>query len=265
MSVHKSAQALAYSEFERQMIKLYNHTTERARSLPVRIQKFTNPKLLAPLNRAYSAVIYACEQNARNAEARVRRQKYLAAAAREIANTQKPLLVICNLKDVTQASAKRWAEMFNYELSLIWGVAKFSPEEKPVLISYPKNKIKKLKFLDTMCKLHRFTYEKIGHAPMYCKDTLSDRIADFIDTALCEVIFANEVFPQSKAEAEERAKHLITATDALNGLQRPLLSLWNIMECSENIMREWSDLLDSELRLLEGLKNADKERYKHLV
>jgi hypothetical protein len=265
MSVHKSAQALAYSEFERQMIKLHNHTTERAKSLPVRIQKFTNPKLLAPLNRAYTAVVYASEQNVRNAEARVRRQKYLAAAAREIANIQKPLLVICNLKDVTQSSAKRWTEMFNYELSLIWGVAKFFPEEKPVLISYPKNKIKKLKFLNTMCELHRFTYEKIGHAPMYCEDTLSDRIADFIDTALCEVIFANDVFPQTKGEAEEREKHLITATDALNGLQRPLLSLWNIMGYSENIMREWSDLLDSELNLINGLINADSKRYKHLV
>ena len=265
MSVHKSAQALAYSEFERQMINLHKHTAERAKSLPVRIQKFANPKILAPLNRAYSAVIYASEQNARNAEARDRRQKYLAAAAREIAKIQKPLFVICNLKDLTQSSAKRWTEMFNYELSLIWGVAKFSPEEKPVLISYPKNKIKKLKFLNTMCKLHRYTYEKIGHAPMYCKDTLSDRIADFIDTALFEVILANEIFPQSKAEAQERALHLTNATDALNGLQRPLLSLWNIMEYSENIMREWSDLLDSELRLIKGLKDADRERYKNLV
>jgi hypothetical protein len=133
-----------------------------------------------------------------------------------------------------------------------------------MLISYPKSKMQKLNFLNVMSKLHKYTYEKIGHAPMYCKDTLCDRISDFIDTALFEVISANDNYPESKAETKEREKHLINAIDALNGLQRPTLSLWNIMEYSENIMSEWSELLDSEISLLEGLKKSDKERFKNL-
>ena len=75
---------------------------------------------------------------------------------------------------------------------------------------------------------------------------------------------ANNIVPTTQAEADARAKRFQAAIDSLNALQTPLLALWNIMDYSENIMDEWSGLLDEELRLLEGLKKADRERYKNL-
>lgn len=65
--------------------------------------------------------------------------------------------------------------------------------------------------MKTMAELHRFTYTKIGHAPNHCKDTISDRIADFINTALCEIVLANHKIPETKAEAAVRAAHIFGA------------------------------------------------------
>lgn len=185
------------------------------------------------------------------------------AAVQQLVSLQKPLLAAWNLLGIEEESTARWADMINREIALIWGVTKWK-ETQPMIIALPKRKMEKLEFLKTMAELHRFTYMKIGHAPTHCKDTISDRIADFVNTALCEIVLANHKIPETKAEANERAAHIQSAIDSLNGLQRPLLALWLIQDYSENEMDEWAGLIDKELRLLEGLKTADAERYKNL-
>lgn len=246
------------------MAALHKYTTERLNSVPVRYKKFVNPRVYEPTNRAYTAVILANEQSARTEAGKKIRVKTLDVAIRQIMSLQKPLLAVWNLMDIKEESAKDWTEKINREIALIWGVTKRPKEEQPMFIALPKAKMKRLAFLETLAELHKYTYTKIGHAPDYCKDTLSNRIADFIDTALYEVILANHHIPTTKAEAQERENHLQAAINSLNGMQRPLLSLWLIMEYSEATMDEWAGLLDKELRLLDGLKTADRERYKNL-
>lgn len=133
-----------------------------------------------------------------------------------------------------------------------------------MIVALPKSKIQRLAFLQKMSELHKYTYQKIGHAPNDCKDFISGKIADYIDTALCAVVLANHKIPETRAEADKRAGHLQAAIDSLNAMQRPLLALWNIMEYSENTMDEWAGLLDEELKILEGLKKADQARYKDI-
>lgn len=246
------------------MVSITNETKDRLNKVPARYKKFINPKVYDPTNKAYTAVILASEQNARTKTGYQNREKMLDAAVRAIISLQKPMYAAWNLMGTEDGAIQRWTERYNKEIALLWGVLKRPKEEQPVFIALPKTKMKRLAFLKTMSELHKYTYEKIGHAPEYCKDTLSNRIADFIDTALYEVVIGNHKIPETKEQARKREEHLQAAIDSLNGLQRPLFALWNIMDYSENIMNEWSELLDTELKLLEGLMEADKERYKKL-
>ena len=127
-----------------------------------------------------------------------------------------------------------------------------------------KEKFKRLAFLGKMAELHRYTFQKTAHAPHDCFDALSIRIDDFVTNALYDVVMANAKEPRTKAEAQTRDAWLKDAIDNLNAMQRPMVGLWNIMQYSEKIMDEWAGMIDEEIRILTGLREADRKRYSGL-
>lgn len=263
MSVLRSRRKVAYSEFERQMANICRYTNDRLGSVPARYRKFLYPKVYNPMNAAYTNLILANEQNARTKTGIERRNAYFGVALKHICSMQKPMLSLWNIIDVKEESCEQWANMFNREIALIFGAAK-KQEDCNMFVALPRSKIQKLAFLNKMSELHKFTYQKIGHAPEYCKDLLSCKIAEFADAALYCIVMANHKIPETKSDAEKRLGYIQGAIDNLNGMQRPLLALWNIMDYSEKIMDDWAGLLSDELRILEGLKKADSSRYKNL-
>ena len=263
MSVLRSKRKIAFSEFERQMAIICRYTSDRLNSVPSRYRKFLYPKVYNPMNAAYTNLILANEQSARTQKGIEKRAIYFNVALKYVLSMQKPMLSLWNTIDVKEESCKQWADMFNREIALILGAAK-KQEVCKMFVALPKSKIQKLAFLNNMAELHKFTYQKIGHAPEYCKDLLSCKIADFIDAALYCIVMANHKIPETKAEAEKRLEYIQGAIDNLNGMQRPLLALWNIMDYSEKVMDDWAGLLSDEIRILEGLKKADNNRYKNL-
>lgn len=263
MSVLRGKRKVAFTEFERQMGVICRVIKDRLNSVPARYRKFINPKLYEPANKAYTAVILANEQSPRTAQGLQRRNALFDTALKSILQMQKPLIAYWNIKDSSEGGIKEVVDMLNREIALIYGVTK-RQEAQPMIVALPKEKMKRLAFLNKMGELHKYTYQKIGHAPNDCKDFISGKIADFVDTALYAVVMANHKIPETKDEAEKREKNLQLAIDSINGMQRPLLALWNIMDYSESVMDEWAGLLDDELKILEGLKTADKARYKTL-
>lgn len=263
MSVLRSKRKVAFSEFERQMAIICRHTNDRLTSVPSRYRKYLYPKIYNPMNAAYTNLILANEQNSRTQRGAEKRAVYFDYAMKNLLSMQKPMIALWNVLDVKEESCKQWADMFNREIALITGVTR-KQEVKEMFVALPKTKIQKLAFLSKMAELHKYTYQKIGHAPEFCKDLLSCKIAEFIDTALYCVVMANHKIPETKTDAKKRSDYIQGAIDNLNGMQRPLLALWNIMDYSENVMDEWAGLLSEELKILEGLKKADNNRYKNL-
>ena len=43
-----------------------------------------------------------------------------------------------------------------------------------------------------------------------------------------------------------------------------MLSLFTMLEYSENVMREWSRMLAEEIKLLTALQKSDKKRFNNL-
>lgn len=263
MAVIRRKRAVAYTEFERQMENICKELKSRLASLPARYHKYLDRRIYEPASHAYSAVILANEQAANDEQGQAKRLTLFCAALEQLGKLQKPLLAYWNIKDSKEGGMKQIADMISREYALIYGVMR-RKDRPPMLLTLPKQKIKNLQFLGVMCALHKYTYQKIGHAPNDCTDFISKQIAEFADTALYHVVLANYKIPTTRQEAEVRARHLQSAIDCLNGMQRPMLALWNLMEYSEKTMDDWAGLLDEELKLLEGLKKADKARYKGL-
>lgn len=262
MSVHARKRKIAYGEFEHNMRRFCKQLNERLKSVPARYQRYINPKLYNSSNRAYTALIYANEQNGNTEKGKARRNLFFAEALKCIKDLRKPLYAAFNVLDASEGGMQVFVDLLNREVALVCGL--MGKEYKQMFYILPRRKFEKVLFLRKMSELHKYTYEKIGHAPKYCRDTLCEQIADIIDNALYWAVDANQIIPQKKEEAEQRDEELKNAIDSLNTLQRPLLSLWNLMDYSERIMDEWAGLIDEELRLLEGIRRADKTRYKSM-
>lgn len=264
MGVLRSKRGLAYSEFERNMWKIHMDLESRLHALPVRYKKHICDKVYEPLNACYNALIISDEQKGSAQAAKDKRQKYFKLAIQNLMRMQKPLMAFFNIRDVGEAGEEELERALNYEIALIYGAAGWPKEEKPVFVVLRKRKFKQLAFLGKMAELHKYTFQKTSHAPNDCFDSLSVRIEDFATNALYAVVMANQREPKTRKEAQIRDAWLKDAIDNLNGMQRPLVGLWNIMDYSENIMDEWSGMIDEEIRILTGLREADRKRYSGL-
>lgn len=263
MAVLRRKRAVAFTEFERQMANICKELNARLNTLPARYHKYLDRRIYEPANQAYADTILANEQSDRNPGARDKRRACLLDALECLAKLQPPMLAYWNLKDSTEGGMNQLADMVNREYALIYGMLQRT-EALPMMLTIPRHKAKELQFIKTMCDLHKYSYQRIGHAPAGCTDFIGQQLALFADDALYHVIAANRKMPETKQEALQRAHHLQAAIDSLNGMQRPVLALWNLMDYSERTMDEWAGLIDTELKLLEGLKKADKARYSAL-
>lgn len=264
MGVLRSKRGIAYSEFERNMWKIHLNLEQRMHALPVRYKKHICDRLYEPMNLAYNALIIADEQKGSASAAKDKRQKYFTMGFHALMQMEKPLMAFFNIRDVSEEGEEQIEKAMNYEIALIWGAAGWEKEEKPVFHVLKKNKFRKLAFLSKMAELHRYTFQKTAHAPNDAFDALSVRIDDFATNALYDVVMANVREPKTREEAKRRVAWLKDAIDNLNAMQRPLVGLWNIMEYSEKIMDEWAGMIDEELRILSGLREADRKRYSGL-
>ena len=264
MGVLRSKRGIAYSEFERNMWKIHIDLENRMHALPVRYKKHICDRLYEPMNRAYNALIIADEQKGSASAAKDKRQKYFTMGIHYLMQMEKPLMAFFNIREISENGAESIEKAMNYEIALIWGVTGWPKEEKPVFHILNKTKFKRLAFLGKMAELHRYTFQKTAHAPNDCFDALSVRIDDFATNALYDVVMANVREPRTREEARTRDAWLKDAIDNLNAMQRPMVGLWNIMQYSEKIMDEWAGMIDEEIRILTGLREADRKRYSGL-
>ena len=274
MAVLRSKRGIAPSEFERNMAKIHRDLESRMHALPARYKKHLCEALYTPMNACYNALIIADEQKGGGPTGKDKRQKYFKAAMTYLMRMEKPLNAFINIRDIKDSVRAGIEKALNFEIALIWGAAGWDDaarraqygimEVKPVFRIFRKDKNKKLAFLGKMAELHKYTFQKTAHAPNSAFDALSRRIDDFATNALYDVNMANLREPTTREEAKTRDAWLKDAIDNLNGMQRPMVGLWNIMDYSETIMDEWSGMIDEELRILTGLRDADRKRYSGL-
>ena len=86
-----------------------------------------------------------------------------------------------------------------------------------------------------------------------------------MNDAWYQCVSANRKIPTTKQEVISRQKHISNAISDLHKMNRPMLSLFILMDYSEREMREWADLLTEQIRLLYALQKSDKKRFGKLL
>ena len=265
MSVLARNRRLSTMEFEMNCARLVQLTAQRADHIPARYKKFVRPRLMELTTSAYHSAIMANEADSRTETGRADRRKLFERSIRCLVALQKPLVVYWSLFDSKEGGIRDWGDLVNKELALLHGAAHFEDDrEVPMIKTFDLKYSDDRMFLNKMRELHKYTYSKICSVPLEYKDHLSDQILQFVDDALFCTLQGNDIFPTTRKQYEVRDKYLKRAIDNLNGLQRPLYALWNVMCYSENTMDEWAGQINECIKLLSGLRSSDRKRFGKL-
>ena len=75
---------------------------------------------------------------------------------------------------------------------------------------------------------------------------------------------ANSVFPKNQHEAQIRRDYLIHAYAELQSLVSQIEAANELFGLEPDAMKFWMDIVDTEIRLVRGVMEKDRERYKDL-
>lgn len=119
-------------------------------------------------------------------------------------------------------------------------------------MSVPKGRRKNAysEFEQKMIDLHKMTAERLATTPARYKKLITEEVYYYTNTAYWAVLHASEIKPKNKDKIDQRNMMLSSAVDALQKLQKPLWTFWNISKYNEERMAYWVEQLNGELRIL---------------
>lgn len=271
MSILKNRRNLSRYEYERSFDIAYKHIVKCMNATPNRLKRWINVPINKKLNETYMNIM-ELRTNYFPKET-IKRSTYeiLNSSIDGILGLQLHFYSYWNVMGYNDKKKAHWCDLFNHDLVLLRGLLYKNPlynscnDEMEYKIVYYKNEdIKNAKFLSNMSKLHNYTHRKIAHAKLIYADRECAMISDLIDYAWFYSLEANRKIPKTKKEYEHRKNCVSNAISCLKKIEVPLVSLFNLMEYSENILHEWSSLFSSTLKNLYGIKKSDNERFSKL-
>lgn len=266
MSVIKAKRHTAKSEFEHTFSQYYAESRRLLNKVPQRRKKYICPKIIWLNNSIYNdLMIVQSNLFAKRKDKKDEKYIRIISSLNKIEHLEKVIMVYSSIMSLPFDKQCQWCDPLNKEIALLNGmIQNESDKSKFRICVLDWDKIHKFKVLDNMVFLHRYTHGKAVRATNLLENAETPLIIDLIDEAFYNVMKSNTFYPKNKDEFEDRIKRIERALVCLNEIQRPLLSYFNIMKYSNRVMAEWSNLIDSEIKLLKGLLKSDKKRLSRL-
>jgi len=263
MSVITAKRHTAKSEFEHTFSLFYADSRRLLSKVPKRRERFICPKIIWLNNSIYNDLMIVQEiLFTKQKDKKIEKQNRIKNALEKIAELEKPIMVYSNIMAMPFDKQCNWCKTLNKEIALLNGMLENESDKSNCRIEVLDwEKIHKFKAVNNMCSLHRYTHGKAVRAVNIFDNGDTALVIELIDEAFYNVIKANSSFPNNKEEYEMRIKRIERALQCLNEIQRPMLSYFNVMKYSNRVMREWSDILNKEIKLLKGLQKSDKKRF----
>ena len=269
MSILKNERTVCKYEYERSFNLMYQYFRTQMSKTPIRRQKWVYPKITEILRDAHMAVM---ELSTGYKDITIRNQwRYdlIKHAMNRLCDLQNPLYSYWCIMGIDEKHRKTWCDYINTEISLLQGMLEANPcyedDTKAKFIMYYKTSmIENAKFLSNMKELLLFSHSKIIHAKKDFDGFESATIIELVGDAWYHCISSNQKIPENLDDYKKRQEHISDAISCLHKLNRPMLSLFTMLEYSENVMREWSGMLVEEIKLLTALQKSDKKRFKNL-
>ncbi len=264
MAVLRSKRHISRYEFEHTFSDLYAFSRERTSRVSKRRKKWLCYNIDSSMNSIFNMIMEVNEGRfLDNTTPSVEKSNLIGRSFDCLIELEKPLMVLWNIEKYETKKMAHWVELLNKELFLLNLISnKEEPPKKIMILDWKR--IHETKFLSKMSELHRYVHGKVVNAKNRYDDTDSSLLISLVDDAFYNLMVANRKIPETKEEYEKRKEHISKAISSLKKMNRPMTFYFNTMGYSERIMREWSDLLTSELKLLYTLQRSDKARFKDL-
>lgn len=264
MSVLRSKREIAYSEFENTFTTLYqlciNHTT----AIPKRRRKWLCPLIDSTMNKVYRDIMSMSDFYS---PIKTDKAKYIATKAEacieNLLSLEKPLMVLWNIQNFETRQMAVWTNLLNQEIDLLQAKT-FKTREASRVRVLDWHTLDSVQFLKNMSRLHRYTHSKVVNANMNYDSTQGTLLIEYVNDAFYELMIANIQIPTTKQQYEKRRNHISNTIMYLKALNREMLFYFNLMQYSERVMNEWSDMLVQELKMLTALQKSDRQRFSCL-
>ena len=127
-----------------------------------------------------------------------------------------------------------------------------------------KRKASGMEFVNTARKLEELTLQRSINFPKRYSFLFTD---DFVALSVAiynDVIDANRRNPVNQHEAQQRRDLLLDAYSKLYDMVAQLEIASHLFGVPATVLLEWTDLINTEIKLVHGLMKSDRERYKSL-
>jgi len=263
MSVVKALRNQSSYEYDNTFNLIYKELATRMKRVPKRKQEYIAKPICDVMNKMFdniSQISYGYFKGKLD-------EKYdlISSAIDTLSEFEKPLMIYQIIEGVESKKIRRIADMIENEEALLNGLLpedKKHPHKSFLVLNW--DYINRAEFMSNMVKLNRYTHTKVMHGSNSLKYTSSAMLINLMDDALYQVVKANRKIPETHDEYMRRRKCISTAIQRLEQANRPMLTYFNIMQYSERIMIEWSDMLTKEIKKLRALQQSDAKRFKEL-
>lgn len=264
MSVIRSQRNLSSYEYENSTANLYQFSRRYTERVPKRRRRWLAHNIEFAMNRLYLEAQNMTEYYNKDSNV-VREYKRAAAKSciQQILDLEKPLMVLWNVQKYETKKMAAWVELANHVIAMFGKVADADVSNSKLSILDWKA-INEMRFLKVMSELHRYVHGKAVHEKMIYDNSIGASMTSIVDDAFYYVMKANMQYPTTRDEYEKRKNLISKAISTLHTLNRSMISYFNLMQCSERVMREWSDLFLEEMNLLYAVQSSDKKRFGKL-
>lgn len=263
MAVLRSRRRTSACEYENTLARLYEYSRRKTSAVSKRRQKWLCQEIDSIMNEVYFNIMGISTDYIADKEERSKHSADIATtAADKLMSLQKPLIVLWNVQKFETKRMEEWASMIERECILLNGLAQRKEVGDFMILNW--HTIGSVSFLNNMSKLHRYTHGKVVNGSKAFDNTHGRLLIKEVDDALYYLLLANKSVPKTKGQYEARRAFISKAISCLKRMNRNMLFYFNLMEYSERIMNEWSDMLAQELKMLQALQKSDKSRFANL-
>lgn len=263
MSVIKSKRNLSKYEYVHTFNKLFKMTVNRLSKVPKRKQPYICDPIMKEMYKAYNLIMQVYNDSFIKGIEVKNEQEQAKRMILYLCNLQKPLLVLWDIEKYETKKMVNWCNLIEEEIGYIAKLNNIELRGKYMFIIDYKAKCD-AKFLNNMSKLHRMIYTKITSLPLIVRNTNGTLLMELADEAFYRVCHANRFVPLNEKMYQNRRNDLFKALSCLRQMEQPMMSLFNIMNYSENTMTEMASMLNTETKLIKGLIKSDESRFADL-
>lgn len=264
MAVLRSKRHISRYEFEHTFSELYSFSCERNAKIAKRRKKWISKNIDYQMNNIFNMIMEVTEGRFTKGQTKPMKANLIGQSIDCLIELEKPLMIMWNVEKYPTKKMVQWVMLLNNEITLLDSLCDENNKERQIMI-LDWHKVHSTTFLQNMSELHRYVHGKVVNAKNRYDDTDSSLLIYLIDEAFYALMSANKKIPETKSELEKRTNNISKAISCLRKMNRPMTFYFNTMGYSERIMREWSDMLATELKLLYALQKSDKSRFKDLL